>query len=153
MNCFNPEEYDNDIIVVEMQSLGRGRGFEKTGEYSALDDEDLTGRISERLRKLLLVMNGDSGNRDTVDGTILEDQVEEFEDEKQALKTELDLARRKIEELDKANEESESLEELLFKINEVLGDTYDEDFVDLESAVGALIDEYHDAVEEAEDLV
>jgi rubrerythrin len=26
MNSFNPESYDDDIIVVEMQSLGRGRG-------------------------------------------------------------------------------------------------------------------------------
>jgi len=136
-----------------MQSLGRARGFEKTGEYSALDDEDLTSRISERLRKLLLVMNGDSGNRDNAKRMILEDQVEELEDETQALKVELEMARERIREFEALNDESESLSEILSRINDALSETYDENFEDLESAVGALIDGYHDAVEEAEDLV
>ena len=48
--------------------------------------------------------------------------------------------------------ESESLGELLSLVNDALSITIDEDFGDIESAVGALIDGYHDAVEEADDL-
>ena len=133
-----------------MQSLGRGRGFEKTAEYSALGNEELTGRISKRLKRLLQVIDGDS--LDDADRGFLEDQVEELEDETQALKAELGRAKGRIMELEAKNGESESLGELLSRINGALSDTYDEDFEDLESAVGALIDEYHDAVEEAEDV-
>ena len=111
------------------------------------------GRVSERLKQLLQVVDGDYGSLDAADRNVLEDQVEELEDENQALKTELNQARRRIEELEKVNEESASLDELLTQINAVLGDTYDEGFEDIESAVEALIDEYHDAVEEVEDLV
>ena len=150
MNSFNPESYDDDIIVVDMQSLGRGRGFEKTGEYSAFGDEVLMGRISKRLKRLLQVIDGDS--LDSVERVLLEDQVEELEDETQAIKTELERARRRIVKLEAASMDSEVFDELLSRINEALSDTYDEDYEDLESAVEALIDEYHDAVEEAEDL-
>ena len=150
MNSFSPERYDDDIIVVEMQSLGRGRGFEKTAEYSGLGDEVLMGRISKRLKRLLQVIDGDS--LDSPERGLLEDQLEEFEDETQAIKTELDMARIRIRELEALNEESESLDELLSRINDALSITIDEDFGDIESAVGALIDGYHDAVEEAEDL-
>ena len=112
-------------MLVEMQSLGWRKGFEVTGEYSALGDEDLMGRVSERLKQLLQVVDGDYGSLDAADRNVLEDQVEELEDENQALKTELNQARRRIEELEKVNEESASLDELLTQINAVLGDTYD----------------------------
>ena len=131
-------------------TMRRGRGFEKVGEYSALGDEELTGRISERLKRLLKVIDGDS--LDSAERGQLEDQVEELEDETQALKTELEMARIRIRELEELNEVSESLSELLSRINDALSITIDEDFGDIESAVGALIDGYHDAVEEAEDL-
>ena len=78
--------------------------------------------------------------------------MEELEDDNQALKTELTLARRRIEELETVNEECEGLEELFSQINEVLSDTYDEDFNDLESAVAALIEAYDDLREETGDF-
>jgi hypothetical protein len=62
LKSFNPEEYGMEITVVEMRGLGRGRGLEVTGEYSATDDEDLTIRISERLNLLLNYIEGDPSN-------------------------------------------------------------------------------------------
>lgn len=150
LNSFKPEDYDDDIIVVEMQSLGRGRGFEKTSEYSALGDEVLMGRISERLKRLLRVIEDEP--KDT-EKELLEDHVEELEDENQALKTELEISKKRIRGLEETTTKNENNGDLLSQINEALSDTYHDDFGDLESAVGALIEEYHDAVEEAEDLV
>ena len=148
MNCFNPEDYDDDIIVVEMRSLGRGRGFEKTAEYSALGDDELTGRISKRLKRLLKVIEGET--KDAEKG-LLEDMVEELEDEAHSLKAELERGRKRIGELEAQTDESESLNELLSHINEVLSDTTNEDYRDLESAVAALIEAYDDLQEETED--
>lgn len=78
--------------------------------------------------------------------------MEELEDETKALQAEIEVARKRIGELESVVEENEVVDELLSKVNEVLDDTFDEGFEDIESAVVALIDEYHDAVEEAEDL-
>ena len=100
MNSFSPERYDDDIIVVEMQSLGRGRGFEKTAEYSGLGDEVLMGRISRRLKRLLQVIEGDSPNPLQMANVRLEDQVEELEDEVKTLLSELRVAKKRITELE-----------------------------------------------------
>jgi LPS O-antigen subunit length determinant protein (WzzB/FepE family) len=148
MNCFNPEDYDDDITLVEMRSLGR-KGFKKTGEYSALGDESLMGRISQRLKRLLGVIEGETKNTGK---ELLEDHVEELEDETQFLKAELEMSKRRIKGLEEATTQNEDKGVLLSQINEALSDTYHDDFGDLESAVGALIEEFHDAVEEAEDL-
>ena len=149
MNCFNPEEYDNDIIVVEMQSLGRGRGFEKIDEYSALGDEVITGRIAGRLHRLLRLIEGDSPNPLQVENVRLEDQVEELVDDVKALLSELKVAKKRIRELEEGD--TERYDELLYMVNEVLGEVYAVGFSDLDSAVRALIEEYDDLVEESED--
>ncbi len=47
--------------------------------------------------------------------------------------------------------EDDDIEALLSLVNEALSDVYDEEFVDLAPAIEALVEEYHDAVEEAED--
>jgi hypothetical protein len=150
MNSFNPEDYDDDIIVVDMQSQGYARGFKKTAEYSALGDEELTGRIAVRLKQILRVIEGEPKDAEK---ELLEDTVEELEDENQALKVELEITKKQNRNLEALNEESENHGDLLSQVNDILSDTFHEDFEDLETAVGALIDEYHDAVEEAEDLV
>ena len=59
MKSFNPEDYDDDITLVEMQSLGRGKGFTVTDEYSALDDRVLMDRIAMRLHALRGLIDGD----------------------------------------------------------------------------------------------
>ena len=39
-----------------MRSLGRARGWEETGRYSALDDEELMARIANRCRVILEII-------------------------------------------------------------------------------------------------
>ena len=149
MNSFNPESYDDDIIVVEMQSLGRGRGFKVVGEYSALGDEAITSRIAGRLHRLLHLIEGDSPNHLQVENVRLDDQVEELEDDVKAFRSELKVAKRRIRELEEGD--TERYDELLYMVNEVLGEVYAVGFSDLDSAVRALIEEYDDLVEESED--
>ena len=84
MNSFNPEVYDDDITLVEMTSLGRGRGFAKTGEYSALDDAALMGRIADRLHALLKLIEGDKVDTIERENQRLLDSMEELEDEARA---------------------------------------------------------------------
>ena len=149
MNSFNPESYDDDIIVVEMQSLGRGRGFKVVGEYSALGDEVLTRRIADRMRLILKLIEGDTQSPLMIRNTRLEDQVEELEDDVKAFLSELKVAKRRIRELEEGD--TERYDELLYMVNEVLGEIYAVGFSDLDSAVRALIEEYDDLVEESED--
>ena len=59
LSSFKPENYEDDIQLVEMRSLGRGRGFKVVREYSALEDETLMTRISSRLHSLLNVIEID----------------------------------------------------------------------------------------------
>lgn len=135
-----------------MQSLGRGRGFAKTGEYSALDDAALMGRIADRLHALLKLIEGDKVGTIERENQRLDDLIEELEDEVRSHEEELKRAREKIMEYeDAAEEEDDDIEALLSLVNKALRDVYDEEFVDLAPAVEALVEEYHDAVEEAED--
>ncbi len=148
MKSFNPEAYDEDITLVEMQSMGRGRGFKVVGEYSALGDEAITSRIASRLHQLLHLIEGDSPIPLQVKNVQLEDQVEELEDDVKALQSELEAARVRISAFE---EEAETHDALLTMVNEALGDAYDEEFTDLGSAVGVMIKGYDDLREEVED--
>jgi len=143
MNSFSPEHYDEDVILVEMQSLGRARGFAKIGEYSALNDEVLMGRIADRLHVLLALIEGERAGAVERENQRLDDLVEELEDEVRSLEEELRVARERIMEYeDAAEEEDDEIEALLILLNETLGGVYDEEFEDLASAVGALVEEY-----------
>lgn len=149
MNSFNPEKYNDDIIVVDMQSQGRARGFKVVNEYSALGDEVLTRRIADRMRLILKLIEGDTQSPLMIRNTRLEDQVEELEDDVKALLSELKVANKRIRELEEGD--TERYDELLYMVNEVLGEVYAVGFSDLDSAVRALIEEYDDLVEESED--
>ena len=131
-----------------MKSLGWRKGFKVVDEYSALGDETITGRIADRLHLLLQLIEGDEKRPLEVENTKLEDQVEELDDEVKALASELEASKERIRELE---EESEGYGELLSMVNEALEYAYDESFYDLGSAVEALIGEYDDLLEEAED--
>ena len=148
IESFNPEDYVNDIILVEMKSLGWRKGFKVVDEYSALGDETITGRIADRLHLLLQLIEGDKKRPLEVENTKLEDQVEELEDDIKVLLPEMEAAKERIRELEK---ESEGYGELLSMVNEALEHAYDEPFYDLCSAVEALIGEFDDLLEEAED--
>ena len=73
---FAPEDFDENIQVVSRRSLGRGRGFEVTGRYSVLDDEELMERIATRLHLLLNLIEGEDANPEKG-----EDEYEEAEEE------------------------------------------------------------------------
>ena len=149
MNSFNPEKYNDDIIVVDMQSQGRARGFKVVNEYSALGDEVLTRRIADRMRLILKLIEGDTQSPLMIRNTRLEDQVEELEDDVKAFLSELKVAKKRIRELEEGD--TERYDELLYMVNEVLGEVYAVGFSDLDSAVRALIEEYDHLVEESED--
>ena len=149
MNSFNPEKYNDDIIVVDMQSQGRARGFKVVNEYSALGDEVLTRRIADRMRLILKLIEGDTQSPLMIRNTRLEDQVEELEDDVKAFLSELNVANKRIRELEEGD--IERYDELLYMVNEVLGEVYAVGFSDLDSAVRALIEEYDDLAEESED--
>ena len=149
VNSFHPENMGDDIEYVEMRSLGRGRGFRVVGRYSALGDAELMGRISTRLHELLRLIEGRELPLDEENQRLL-DSVEELEDEVRSLSERLEKAHKMIAGYeDAAEEQNDENEERLSLINEALSTVYYEAFDDLDSAVRALVDEYHDAVEEA----
>lgn len=55
---YDPTNFDDDIIGIEVRGLGRGRGFEVTERYSLLGDTWLTGLISRRCHKTLRMIEG-----------------------------------------------------------------------------------------------
>lgn len=148
MNSFNPEDYDSDIVLVEMVSQGRAKGFKVVDEYSALGDEVITGRIAKRMRGLLNLIEGKNDNILIEANTRLEDEIEEMRDDNRVISSELSEANVRIREHEKT---SASYDELLSMVNEVLSDVYADSFDDLDSAVRALVDEYDDLLEETED--
>jgi hypothetical protein len=138
--------------MVEMESLGWRKGFKVTDEYSALGDDAITSRIAIRMHTLLRLIEGESPKPLVVKNTHLEDQVEELEDEVHSLTEKLKKANITIGKYeDSKEEEDDDIEELLILVNEALSEVYDEEFVDLAPAVEALVEEYNEAVEEAED--
>ena len=79
--------------------------------------------------------------------------IEELKDDVRALKGDLHERRKKLKQCEeKIAKEKDDDEELLDLVNEAVGDVYESGFDDLDSAVRALIDEYLDTLEEAEDL-
>lgn len=152
LSSFNPEAYDLDIEVVEMQSLGRGRGFEVLKRYSALDDEELMNRVSRRLRELLALIEGETEDPEEEKQQLL-DAIEELNDDVRALKIQLHEERKRLKQYaELIVKERDADEELLDLVNDAIGDLYESRFDDLSSAVRGLIDEYLDTLEEAEDL-
>jgi hypothetical protein len=150
LNSFTPDEYSDDIECVEMRGLGRGKGFEVTRRFSALGDEELMDLISSRCRAILRMVGEEVTEKSAA--TALEKKLGEWRMEA--------LGRRKIEKelrdqitdlqesVDKYEENEDSL---LAQVNEALCDVYDEAFADVSSAVNALIVEYNECLEEAED--
>ena len=49
LSKFNPEALDDDIHVASFRGLGRGRGFEKTGETSTMTPGNpVTDQVKDR---------------------------------------------------------------------------------------------------------
>ncbi len=111
------------------------------------------GRISTRLHELQRQIQGKEVPLDEENQRLL-DAAEELEDEVQSLTEKLEKAYQMIAKYeDAAEEEDDEKGELLSLINEALSTVHHEAFDDLDSAVRALVDDYYDAMEEAEDQV
>ena len=164
MSCFNPEDYSDDIECVEMRGLGRGRGFEVTSRFSALGDEELMDMISSRCHVILRIVGEEVTEKSAA--TALEKELGEWRKEALRrrgvdvqLKGRIVALQESVEEyedqvvelqgsVDKYEEEADGL---LADVNGVLTEVYEEKFSDLASAVGALIVEYNEALEEEEE--
>ena len=110
---YDPSDFNDDIMIIQLRGLGRGRGFEVVSEHSLFEDKDteLLDLISDRvaiLYNLLYENNGDDEDED------------EAEDEG----------------------EEEQNGELLELVNDALADIYEERFFDLGEAVEALVDAF-----------
>ena len=150
LNSFTPDEYSDDIECVEMRGLGRGKGFEVTSRFSALGDEELMGLISSRCRIILRIVG-----EEVVAATAAADTERMLGEWKKEA-----LWRREVEEELKdeidglqnaADEHEETIDGLLAQVNNALSEVY-ETFSDVGEAVAALIVEYNEALEEAEDI-
>ena len=110
---YDPSGFADDIVIIQLRGLGRGRGFEVVSEYSLFEDEDteLLDIISDRVAVLYNLLYEDKGD----------DEDEEKEDD---------------------GEEGEQNGELLDLVNDVLADIYEERFSDLGEAVEALVDAF-----------
>lgn len=149
LSSFNPSTYEQDIVVVKMVSLGRGRGFKVVDESSALCDRELTEIIAKHIRELLDLIDGGELRSGEVENQHLLDEVEELQDDIRTLRVMLRKAKDEGVELEEERFPLEDYKRILDMINETLCDF--EDIGDLGSAVETLIDEYLDALEELGD--
>ena len=149
LSSFDPSDYEQDIVIVEMASLGRGRGFKVVGESSALGDQELMEVIAKRLRVLLNLIEGDESRSSEAETQRLLDEVEELQDDNSNLRLEFRKAKDEMADLEEERLSPEDYERILHTINETL--LHFEDIEDLESAVETLIGEYLDAQEELGD--
>jgi soluble cytochrome b562 len=137
LRYFNPEALSqNDIQAIELRGLGRGKAWEIVGRPSVLDDKELTSRIAARCRTILKIIGEEvTGEAEAND---FEEAIEELQDEKAVLQGEVDSY-------------EEEMDSLLTDITKSLSDVYEGDFSNLKEAVSALIAEYSECIEEAED--
>ena len=119
LDSFNPEDMEEDIQVVEMRSLGRGRGFEVVSRESALDDEELTSTVAARLHALLNLLEGE--------GTALRREENELE--------------AQLANSDEESEELKALEASVENALRLLNDHLGESFDNLEEAVECIVAE------------
>ena len=103
---------------------------------SILNDKELISRIAARCHIILKIVGEENIGKE--EDTNFEEAVEELTDEITSLK----------QELDRFEEENDSL---LSDINVALSDVYTTDHSTLAEAVTALITEYAECLEEAED--
>ena len=122
---------EDDIQIVEMRSLGRGRGFEVVSRESALDDPELTSTIAARLRVLLRLLDDEGTETRDVRGE--KEEVASLRGEKEELEAQL----AKSEE---ENEKLAALEATVENALRLLNNHLGEDFTDLEEAVEFLVE-------------
>ena len=78
---FDPTNFVDDIMIILLRGLGKGRGFEEVDRYSLLDgsDPDLLELISDRIAVLYNLLYEDA-EYDEADVDLEDDEEEEDED-------------------------------------------------------------------------
>ena len=101
---YDPSNFEDDILLVQVRGLGHGKGVEIVEKYSLLDgsDPDLLELISDRIAVLYDLLYED----------IEDDEAEvDLEDEDDEPLTEFDKELR-ISEMEEAKEEEEYINDL-----------------------------------------
>lgn len=133
LDSFNPEDMEDDVQVVEMRSLGRGRGFEVVSRRSALGDPELTSTVAARLHALLNLLEGE--------GTEIRDvRVEDLKREAAALRREENELEAQLAKSEEENEELVALEATVENALRLLNNHLGESFDDLETAVEYIVE-------------
>jgi len=142
---FDPEAYDDDVYVVDVQGLGKGMGFKTTGRSSILGKNEVTTKIADRCIVLLGLF--------IENGVVTEEYVRKrlgLSDDEGIIDQETDETTASLEERE-ANDLA--IDELVGEIAEALGespesyepgndDGEDEKISMLRYWVGRLIDDY-----------
>lgn len=109
---YDPSDFDDDILIIQLRGLGRGMGFEVVKEYSLLDgsDPELLNLISDRVAEIYDLLFEDE------EDTEEEDDEEEAEDEDDTgplspLDVELLIAEEEDDEEEKEEEDEDENDE------------------------------------------
>lgn len=123
---YDPSEFEDDIILVQVRGLGRGKGVEVVETFSLLEGDDpyLLDLLSDRIAILYDLLFEDNGDDDDSE----KDEVVDDDGD--------------IDGTAAEGEAGEKNCELLELVNDVLANIYEEPFSDLGEAVEALVEEY-----------
>ena len=123
---YDPSGFEDDIMLVQVRGLGRGKGVEIEETYSLLDggDKHLLDLISDRVAILYNLLYENKGDDEG------EDEAEDKEE---------DVLVDEDEEKEDDGEGGAQNGELLDLVNDALADIYEEKFSDLDEAVEALV--------------
>ncbi len=157
LSKFNPKALDDDIYVVSFRGLGRGKGFEKTGETSTMTPGDpVTNQVKDRCLAIIdFLLESGCANLEEVYETLniqnpraLKEDLDEYE----AVAEDLFESARKL--FDEYTFETDVDEDPVGALREVLG-VLDSEYESLEAEekklkeVYAVIQELVDDVENA----
>ena len=134
-HVFDPSTFGDDIYAVEVTGLGRGRGFQVTGQYSVLEYPAITGLISDRCHRILHLIH-QQGYVPPQEYDALRATLEQWI--KYARKLEIEKAEltEELSDIDDDEDEGYELSRLLRKINRSVSF----DFDSLEEAIEFLLE-------------
>ncbi len=120
LSSFNPAALPLDVLGVERQGLGRGKGFKVIGRPSLLADEELMDSIAARCHALITLIEGE-------DKTVSQDierlsaVIDGYEEEHDACLTLIQEALPDEDNLEDA------IQALMIKYDELLEELEDDD--------------------------
>ena len=154
LSKFNPESLDDDIYLVSFRGLGRGRGFEKTGETSTMAPGDpVTDQVKDRCLAIIdfLLKSGCANTEEVYETLNIQNpqELKEDLDEYEAVVKDLLESARKL--FDEYTFETDVDEDPMGALREVLGvlDSEYESWEAKEEEVYAVIRELVDDVKNA----